>query len=881
VTELSKQFDFRAVEGKWIKHWKDNNLFHANADSKKPPYIITIPPPNITGILHMGHALNNTLQDIIIRYKRMNGFETCWMPGTDHAGIATQNVVEKKLAEEGKSRHDVGRAKFLEEVWKWKELHGSTIIKQLECLGASCDWPRTRFTMDDDYSNAVKTVFIKLYEKNLIYKGERIINWCPRCHTALSDEEAEHEEVQGTLTHIKYPIKNSNEFITVATTRPETMLGDTAVAVNPKDKRYKKYIGQMVILPLMNREIPIISDDFVDQSFGTGAVKVTPAHDPNDFGMGQRHNLEFINVMHEDGRINDKGGEFSGLDRFKARSKIVESLKKSDLIVKVEEHAHSVGHCYRCHTMVEPYLSMQWFVKMEPLAKPAIKAVTSGKIKIHPKRWEKVYMNWMENIRDWCISRQIWWGHRIPVWYCTNDDHSKPQCKEPLVTYDDPKECPHCGSKNLKQDTDVLDTWFSSWLWPFATFGWPEENDDIKFFYPGHALFTAPEIIFFWVARMIMAGYEFMGDLPFTDVYLHGTVRDEKGRKMSKSLGNALDPLEIIEEYGADALRYSLIINSGQDLFISKDKFEIGRNFANKMWNASRLILMNVKSIDPSFKLSMVKDGKDFNLASKWLVSKFYTTLGKVSTAIEQYRYSEAESLIYDFFWGNFCDWYLEIIKDQWSDASTQNTAYKILEESLKMIHPFMPFVTEEIWSQCQESNTSMCVQPWPKYHKKLIDRPSEISMQTVIDIVTQLRIVRAQWNIKPNEKIQCHLWSSSKEDVSLLNNNEGIIKSLARVGTLNISTKAVQKENSAAILVGKIKGSIPLGNVIDIDKERARMLSAIDEQKKITKGLTGRLKNKDFVKKAPKDVIEKEKDRLIFINIKIEELQKVVDCLN
>ncbi len=880
MSELSKRFDFKDIDDKWCTYWEKENLFHGQANPKKKPYTIVIPPPNVTGILHMGHALNITLQHIIVRYKRMQGYETCWMPGTDHAGIATQNVVEKKLAAEGKSRHDVGRAKFLEEVWKWKEHHGSTIIKQLECLGASCDWPRTRFTMDEGYSNAVKEAFIRLYEKGLIYRGEYIINWCPRCHTALSDEEAEHKDVTGSLTHIKYPIKESNDHIIVATTRPETMLGDTAVAVNPKDKRYKKYIGKTVVLPLSNREIPIISDDFVDPKFGTGAVKVTPAHDPNDFAMGQRHDLEFINIMHEDGRINEKGGEFSGLDRFDARKKIIQSLTKSNLIVKIEDHSHAVGHCYRCQTIVEPYLSKQWFVKMEPLAKPAIKAVTSGKIKIHPKRWEKVYMNWMENIRDWCISRQIWWGHRIPVWYCVGDDKGLLKCKEPIVSRTTPEKCPHCNSKNLKQDEDVLDTWFSSWLWPFATFGWPQDNEDIKAFYPGHALFTAPEIIFFWVARMIMAGYEFMGDLPFSDIYLHGTVRDAKGRKMSKSLGNALDPLEVIEEYGADALRFSLIINSGQDLFISKEKFEIGRNFANKMWNASRLILMNADSIDPSFDLKTVAKMNNTDLASRWITSRFHGTLSKVSAAIEQYRYSEAESLIYDFFWGDFCDWYLEIIKDRWSEEAIQNIAFKILEHSLKMIHPFMPFVTEEIWDQCHEGEESISRKPWPLYEKKLFNQTTESSMQTIIDLVSSIRNMRAQWNIKPKEQIQCHLSSQRKEDIELLRNNESVFKKLACIGTLVIDKKPTKEKNAATILIGNIKGSVPLGDLIDIDKEKNRMLDQINEQKKASKGLDGRLKNKDFVSKAPKDVIEKEKVRLESIHLKIKELQKAVACL-
>ncbi|MCK5014864.1 MAG: valine--tRNA ligase [Candidatus Omnitrophica bacterium] len=876
MTELSKRFNFKEIDNKWCAHWEDKNLFHAQADSGKEPYTIVIPPPNVTGILHMGHALNNTLQDIIIRYKRMRGYEALWMPGCDHAGIATQNVVEKQLAKEGKKRQDIGREAFLKRLWEWKKEYGDTIIHQLKKLGSSCDWPRTRFTMDDGYSNAVREVFVRLYNKGLIYRGEYIINWCPRCHTALSDEEAEHHETQGNLYYIRYPFKdNPNESLTVATTRPETMLGDTAVAVNKKDKRYKDRIGKTLVLPLINREIEIINDEFVDPEFGTGAVKVTPAHDPNDFEMGKRHDLEFINIMHPNAVLNDQAGDFEGMDRFEAREAIVEALREAKYLEKVEPHTHAVGHCYRCHTVVEPYLSRQWFVKMKPLAKPAIDAVKKGDVTFYPKRWTKVYMNWMENIRDWCISRQIWWGHRIPVWYC---DHQ--ECREPIVSQTTPEKCPHCGSANLKQDEDVLDTWFSSWLWPFATLGWPEKNKDLKYFYPTASLFTAPEIIFFWVARMIMAGIEFMGEIPFCDVYLHGTVRDTKGRKMSKSLGNAIDPLEIIEEYGADALRFSLIINSGQDLYISKEKFEIGRNFANKMWNASRLILMNTETIDPSFCLGSTKRIKDLDLPSKWIISRLYSTLKKVSLAIEQYRYSEAESLIHEFFWGNFCDWYLEIIKDRWDDPTIQNIAFKILAHSLKMIHPFMPFVTEEIWSQCHKDKEAISLQPWPSDHKDLVDNSTEDHMQTVIDLVTSLRNLRAQWNIKPQEKIQCHLSSKSKKDIELLNETESVLKNLARIDNLTIDKKPIEKKDAVAVIVGNIKGAVPLGDLIDVKQEKERLLGQISEQKKVSSGLTNRLKNKDFLKKAPKEVIDKEKVRLESIHTKIKELEKIISGL-
>ncbi|MFZ5800949.1 MAG: valine--tRNA ligase, partial [Candidatus Omnitrophota bacterium] len=612
--DLPSHYNPRASEDKWYKYWEENNLFHSQVNPQKKPFGIVIPPPNVTGILHMGHALNNTIQDILIRYHRMKGEEALWMPGTDHAGIATQNVVEKKLAKEGLKRQDLGREKFIERVWQWREEYGSTIIRQLKKLGASCDWQRLRFTMDENYSQAVVEVFIQLYEKGLIYQGTRIINWCPRCQTALSDEEAPYHDLQGSLYYLRYPLKESpQEFILVATTRPETMLGDTAVAVNPKDKRYKKLVGKTLILPLMNREIKIIADSMVDMEFGTGAVKVTPAHDPNDYLLGKKHNLDFVKVMHPDGRMNENAADYSGMDRFEAREVILEDLKEKGLLVKIEQHKLSAGHCYRCHTLVEPYLSKQWFVKMAPLAKPAIAAVKKGRIKFYPKRWTKVYLNWMENIQDWCISRQIWWGHRLPVYYCKDCQagnfqfpisnfqiQNSKQNSGVIVSKTRPEKCPQCGSADIYQDEDVLDTWFSSWLWPFATFYRPFDTQELKglgtqelqYFYPTAVLVTAAEIIFFWVARMIMAGMEFMGDIPFRDVYIHGTVRDVEGKKMSKSLGNIIDPLEIIAEYGTDALRFSLIAITaqGQDVFLSKERFEQGRNFANKLWNAARLI---------------------------------------------------------------------------------------------------------------------------------------------------------------------------------------------------------------------------------------------------------------------------------------------------
>lgn len=879
MTELSTRFNFNEVDAKWSQYWVDKNLFHAEVNPAKKSYTVVIPPPNVTGILHMGHALNNTLQDIMVRYKRMQGYEALWMAGTDHAGIATQNVVERQLAKEGKSRHDLSREEFLERLWAWKREYGDTIIHQLKKLGASCDWPRARFTMDEEYSRAVRTVFIRLYEKKLIYQGEYIINWCPRCHTALSDEEAEHRELQGNLYHLRYPLKDDpSQWIVVATTRPETMLGDTAVAVNPKDKRYKKYIGKTLLLPFVNREIAVISDEFVDSKFGTGAVKVTPAHDPNDFEMGRRHKLEFINIMQPDGILNQRAGEFAGMDRFEARKAIIASLEDLKLLERIEPHTHAVGHCYRCHTVVEPYLSKQWFVRMGPLAKPAVEAVRKGKIKFYPSRWTKVYLNWMDNIRDWCISRQIWWGHRIPVWYCLAQ--GKPQCQEPIVAETAPQQCPHCGSANLKQDEDVLDTWFSSWLWPFATFGWPNSGKkDLEYFYPTASLFTAPEIIFFWVARMIMAGQEFMGDIPFSDVYIHGTVRDAKGRKMSKSLGNAIDPLEIIKEYGADALRFSLIINSGQDLFISKEKFEIGRNFANKLWNASRLILMNIGAQDIHIDLATL-DKKTLDLPSRWIIARFHTTVEKVSAANDQYRFSEAESLIYEFFWSNFCDWYLELIKDRWSDPTIQKIAFALLRDSLKLMHPFMPFVTEELWEKIGKEKGPLSLQPWPTSVKKLIDKNAEKQMDSIMSLVSAIRNIRSQWNINPVEQIECRLITASSKDATLLTDNTAVLKQIARLGTITITKESDKIKTAATAIVGAIKCVIPLGNIIDVEKEKKRILAQVQEQERLLTGLSQRLGNKEFLNKAPADIVAKEQERLKELTSKVTELKQAVTNL-
>ena len=877
--ELSSKYDPQETQDKWLKYWKDKDVFHAKMNSGKKPFTVVIPPPNVTGILHMGHALNNTLQDIIVRYKRMNGFETLWMPGTDHAGIATQNVVEKQLAKEGKTRQDIGRDEFLKRLWSWKKQYGDTIISQLEKLGSSCDWSRTRFTMDDDYSVAVREAFVALHQKGLIYRGERIINWCPRCQTALSDEEAEHKEKNGKLYHLKYPLKDApDHFIIVATTRPETMLGDTAVAVNPKDERYVQFIGKTLILPLVNREIKIIADEFVAADFGTGAVKVTPAHDPNDFMMGQRHQLPVINVMHPDARINEQGGKYNGLDRWEARKQILADLEALGYLEKIEDHKNAVGHCYRCDTVVEPYLSKQWFVKMKPLAKPALEAVQKGDIKIHPAHWSKVYTNWMEDIHDWCISRQIWWGHRIPVWY---DPEGNCFIAKSQQEADAQALLKHGRAVVLKQDEDVLDTWFSSWLWPFATLGWPAEDLDLKYFYPTNTLMTASEILFFWVARMIMAGYAFMGDKPFSDVLIHGTVRDAKGRKMSKSLGNAIDPLEIINEYGADALRFSLIINSGQDIFISKEKFEIGRNFANKIWNASRLVLAHSLPLEGRAREGEDLNLNDLDLPSRWIIARFYDTLEKVGRSIEQFSYSEAEILIQDFFWGDYCDWYLELIKAKFTDVHIQKTAFFILKNSLKMMHPFMPFVTEEIYSKMNATDECLSLASWPQVQRSLIDVQAETQMQCIIDMIGAIRNIRTQWNIKPGEMVEASIIPSSRDIQVLLGSNAGDIQRLARLKTAVIDQTLAPLKNSATALVGATKIYIPLTGLVDLNAEKARMNADIGQKKKSIEGLNGRLNNPVFTAKAPQEVVDQERTRLLNLTKELAVLENVLNNLS
>ena len=913
---IPTRYNPKETEDKWYKSWEENNLFAAKPDPAKKPFCIVIPPPNVTGILHMGHALNNTVQDILIRCHRMRGEESLWMPGTDHAGIATQNVVEKAIAKEGLTRGALGREKFIERVWQWKEQYGSTIIKQLKKLGASCDWPRTRFTMDEEYSRAVIEVFVRLYEKGLIYQGSYIINWCPRCQTALADEEAPHQEVNGSLYYIRYPLKKSgktkfSDYIVVATTRPETMLGDTAVAVNPKDNRYKHLIGETAVLPLLNREIKIIADEVVDVEFGTGAVKVTPAHDPDDYVLGKNHSLEFINVMHPDGRMNENAEQYSGMDRFAARKLILEQLEEKGLIDKIEPHKLSAGHCYRCHTITEPYLSKQWFVRMKPLAQPAIEAVKQGKITFYPERWTKVYLNWMENIRDWCISRQIWWGHRLPVYYCDkcrgiqgqkDVRAERSEAKPPrrgqeetgiIVSRIKPDKCPHCGSTEIHQDEDVLDTWFSSWLWPFATFGWPPQeaghpagggapaypaakaayppiryggvgirpgaSEDLKYFYPTSVLVTAPEIIFFWVARMIMAGLEFMGDIPFKDVYIHGTVRDIEGKKMSKSLGNVIDPLAIIDEYGADALRFSLIAVTahGQDVFLSKERFEQGRNFANKIWNASRFIMTNLDTASVKADLCAFFKNEDLNLINRWILSRFYSALKEVDEALGGYHFNEAANIMYGFFWHEFCDWYLEIIKPDIKNPSHQTVMFKILEKTLRVLHPFMPFITEEIWHRLFPESGSIMASSWPHIQEQIIDARAEAQAQALFEVITKIRNLRLEIDIKPEQKVTVSVYPHTEASRKSITQHSAIIAHLSRLETLNILEAGTRPQAAVSDITEDVDLYLHFNGLVEISKEQKKIKERLISESKRWEAKKKLMDNADFVKKAEPQVVE------------------------
>lgn len=857
---LDKTYDPSKVEGKLYSKWMDKKYFHAEVDKTKDPFSIVIPPPNITGQLHMGHALDNTMQDILIRFKRMQGYSTLWQPGTDHASIATEVKIVKKMAEEGITKEDIGREKFLEKAWQWKEEYGGVIVDQLKKLGSSCDWDRERFTLDEGLSKAVEEVFIKYYNKGYIYKGSKLVNWCPVCQTTISEAEVEHEEKNGHFWHIKYPIVGTDDFVEIATTRPETMLGDTAVAVHPDDERYQDLIGKKVILPLVDKEIPIIADKYVDMEFGTGVVKITPAHDPNDFEVGLRHDLAQINVMNDDGSINENGGKYQGLDRYEARKQMVKDLEEQGLLVKIKDHTHSVGMHDRCKSVIEPMIKQQWFVKMEELAKPAIRALKSGELKFVPERYGKIYLHWLENIRDWCISRQLWWGHRIPAYYCED-------CGEIIVSKEAPTKCTKCSGTNIHQDEDTLDTWFSSALWPFSTLGWPENTDELKYFFPTNVLVTGYDIIFFWVVRMVFSSMEFMGQVPFDTVLIHGLVRDSQGRKMSKSLGNGIDPLKVIEQYGSDALRLTLMTGNapGNDMRYYDEKVEASRNFANKIWNASRFILMNLENIE---EREVAID--ELTPADRWILSKANTLVKDVTENMEKYELGIAVAKLYDFIWEEFCDWYIEMVKprlyndDDETKAAALWTLKKVLITSLKLLHPYMPFITEEIFTYIQDKEESIMVSDWPEYKEEFNFQTEETEIELIKQAVRSIRNVRAQMNVPPSKKAKVFVVSDKEEIRNTFKKGKVFFQTLAYANEVLIQA---DKENIADDAVSTvIEGAtifMPFAELVDIEKEIERLKA---EEKKLQSELdrvNKKLANEKFISKAPEKVVNEEKAKL------------------
>lgn len=852
--ELDKVYDPKQVEDRTYQFWLDGNYFHAKVDPQKEPYTIVIPPPNITGQLHMGHALDETLQDILIRWRRMQGRSALWLPGTDHASIATEAKIVEAMKKEGLTKEGIGREEFMKRAWAWKEKYGGRIVEQLKKLGSSCDWERERFTLDEGCSEAVKEVFVRLYEKGLIYRGERIINWCPHCKTSISDAEVEYEEQAGHFWHINYPIVGTDQYLQIATTRPETMLGDTAVAVHPEDERYQHLIGKKVLLPIVNKEIPIIADSYVEMEFGTGVVKITPAHDPNDFEVGLRHNLPVINVMNDDATINQNGGKFQGMDRYECRKAIVKELEELGLLVKVQEHNHNVGECYRCSTTVEPTISKQWFVKMEPLAKPAIQAVQKGETKFVPERFDKIYYHWMENIKDWCISRQLWWGHRIPAWYCD-------ECGEVIVSKHTPGECPKCHSKKLTQDPDTLDTWFSSALWPFSTLGWPQQTPELKYFYPTNTLVTGYDIIFFWVARMIFSGIEHMGKSPFDTVLIHGLVRDAQGRKMSKSLGNGIDPLEICDQYGADALRFTLATGNapGHDMRFSDDKVKASRNFANKLWNAARFIMMNLSDD--------VKEGElpqNLNIEDRWVLSKFNSLVKEVTDNLEKFELGIAVQKLYDFIWDILCDWYIELTKSRLSQGgetglAAQKILVYVMSNTLKLLHPFMPFITEEIWQALPHEGESIMISQWPVYDENLCFEKEEADFEKVMDAIRAVRNRRAEMNVPPSKKAHVYIVTQDKE---VFQQGEPFFVRLASAASVEVGD-SFQMDTAVQVVTDAARIFIPMDELIDKEKELARLAKEKESALKDIDMISRKLANEGFVAKAPAVVVQGEKAKL------------------
>ncbi|HWI41605.1 MAG TPA: valine--tRNA ligase [Verrucomicrobiae bacterium] len=867
--ELPKVYEPAEVEAKWYGVWESTGCFRGDASSSAKAYSIVIPPPNVTGALHMGHALNNTLQDVLCRWKRMSGYNVLWMPGTDHAGIATQNVVERQLAGENLTRHDLGRDAFIERVWKWKKESGGQIIGQLKRLGASCDWERERFTMDEGLSRAVREVFVTLYEQGLIYRDNRLINWCPRCHTALSDIEVEHEDKAGNLWHLRYPVVGTDRFLVVATTRPETMLGDTAVAVHPEDERYADLIGREVLLPLVGRRIPVIADEYVDREFGTGVVKITPAHDFNDFEVGRRHNLEIVNVFDESGIINDAGGKYRGLDRFTARKKIVEDLEAGSLLEKIQDHQLAVGGCYRCKTVVEPYLSLQWYVKVGPLAERALAAVKEGQTRIVPPQWENTYYDWLENIRDWCISRQIWWGHRIPAWYC--------DCGAVTVSRSDAQECATCGSTAIRQDADVLDTWFSSALWPFSTMGWPDRTPELKAFYPTSCLVTGFDILFFWVARMMMMGLHFMDEVPFRDVYIHALVRDAQGQKMSKSKGNVIDPLTVIDQYGTDAFRFTLtaFAAQGRDIKLAEERIAGYRNFANKLWNASRFVLMNVQDLDAP----ALQAAPELSRADRWILHRLNVAARETGEALEGYRFNEAASVLYRFTWSEFCDWYIELVKEDLYRGSEErkcaarHTLVTVLDALLRLLHPIMPFITEEIWQSLplrrgQDSGEQGPVETIMKAEYPVWvperDFPAEAAeMELVMEVIGSIRTIRGEMEVPPAKEIEVLADCGSEASVELLRKNEGYLRTLARRSSLTVGRGIERPADASVQPAGDVEIVVPLRGLVDVEEEEKRLLKEISKMEKEVEFLSKKLENPSFVERAPADIVEKERQKV------------------
>jgi len=873
--QFDKGYEPHEVEKRWYAYWEKEQLFAARDQSPRASYSIVIPPPNVTGVLHMGHALNNTMQDILCRYRRLRGDNVLWMPGTDHAGIATQNVVEKKLAQEGTDRHQLGREKFIEAVWQWREKYGSAIINQLKRLGASCDWQRERFTMDEGLSLAVRKVFVRLYEEGLVYRGNYIINWCHRCHTALADLEVEHEDHDGHLYHIRYPYPDGAGGIVVATTRPETMLGDTAVAVHPEDERYQGVEAESVILPLMNREIPIIRDSYVDRSFGTGGLKITPAHDPNDFEIGARHNLASIKVISDNGDMSAEAGPYEGLDRFECRKAVVKDLEDQGLLIKIEPYQHSVGHCYRCKTVVEPNLSKQWFVRVKPLAEKAIAAVESGETRIIPDMWTNTYYDWMNNIRDWCVSRQIWWGHQIPAWTCD-------ACGEVMVAMEAPQACRACDSKSLVQETDVLDTWFSSALWPFSTMGWPEETPLLKTFYPTSVLVTGFDILFFWVARMMMMGIHFMKDVPFKDVYVHALVRDEAGKKMSKSKGNVIDPLDVIERYGTDAFRFTLaaFAAQGRDIKMSEKRVDGYRHFINKLWNAARFALMHLDRGHETI------DVENISLPDKWILSRLQQAAADVTAALDSYRFNEAAGAIYNFVWHEFCDWYLEAVKPALYDKEGQAKAeatravlWRVLRDTLTLLHPFIPFVTEEIWLHMPGTEGSIMLAAHPADAAEAFRYPdAETEMALLMEVITGIRNVRGEMNIAPSLALQAQVQSEDDQARQIITAHQDLIINLARLDALSVAEIGSKPKSSATAVISRASIYVSLEGIIDFAKETTRLEKEIQKLGTELATVAKKLVNDGFLSKAPADVIEKVRQKQSALLEKQQKIQTNLD---